>query len=536
MKKGLTLILASLLLCSCGNNSSKQTSDFSNTIPTSVTESVSDSSSQSSALSSSESSTFVEREFTNAKMEDLTVDYDGQPHTIEPTGYPEGTRVTYASATYFTDAGSYTITVLLSKDGYKNKTLSAVLTINCVTMNNVTFEDETVMYDGKAHSLTPKHIPARSSIAYTTEGGGATNTFTEKGTYKITATITNQNYKPKTLTATLKIIGYDEIYGVDESKQAYKFEGDLMWNDTFGELLKGNYTLLMYSGSRSSEEEDYRFKPGNSYTKIICDGKESFQESYITLTSGNYYKYEAYMIKDNDAICYTADFSMDNPYSYTKMPKEAMKETVIQYYPARAFVALQSVEGYLAPGVDLDDYYGSVGTFTVQDNRLIVKREHKRNGEYLYDIMEFYNVGNSKIDLPDSIKPSDEEVKNMAVNSYFWIGGVGYRYALVSTWNSPTEYMAHTYLYYWQQLIVEPGVHLVYPAIYDRKVERVVYTFYSETNTYNYNMTGYEVNLCFDRQGNYQGEYAELGTVVDRTSNFVSHGGVVHYYDEWATN
>ena len=49
-------------------------------------------------------------------------------------------------------------------------------------------------------------------------------------------------------------------------------------------------------------------------------------------------------------------------------------------------------------------------------------------------------------------------------------------------------------------------------------------------------MTGYEVNLCFDRQGNYQGEYAELRAVVDRTSNFVSHGGVVHYYDEWATN
>jgi hypothetical protein len=43
----------------------------------------------------------------------------------------------------------------------------------------------------------------------------------------------------------------------------------------------------------------------------------------------------------------------------------------------------------------------------------------------------------------------------------------------------------------------------------------------------------YELNLCFSSNGEYQGEYEKYGTVVDRTSNFVSHGGTVHYYNEW---
>ena len=37
-----------------------------------------------------------------------------------------------------------------------------------------------------------------------------------------------------------------------------------------------------------------------------------------------------------------------------------------------------------------------------------------------------------------------------------------------------------------------------------------------------------------DENGDYQGEYAKFGSVTDRTSGFVNHGGVVHYYNEWA--
>ena len=241
----------------------------------------------------------------------------------------------------------------------------------------------------------------------------------------------------------------------------------------------------------------------------------------------------------NDVVEYEAIVSNgEASISKSKMPKKAIDETIIKQVPARAFNGLQKGEGgRVIPGVDLDNFYGDVGSFEVKDNHLVIKLEHGRdnNTVFFYTIYEFYNVGNTKLDLPHSLV-SENEINDIGMYHGFILDGIQYRDALVSTWNSPTEFMAHTYLYHWQQLILEPGVHFVYPAIYGKAVKRVVYTFYSEVNVYNFNMNGYELNLCFDENGNYQGEYEKYGTVTDRTSNFVSHGGVVHYYSEWANN
>ena len=49
-------------------------------------------------------------------------------------------------------------------------------------------------------------------------------------------------------------------------------------------------------------------------------------------------------------------------------------------------------------------------------------------------------------------------------------------------------------------------------------------------------MSGYELNVFFDQDGNYCGEYQELGTVADKTAKFVQYGGVVHYYPDWEIN
>ena len=40
-------------------------------------------------------------------------------------------------------------------------------------------------------------------------------------------------------------------------------------------------------------------------------------------------------------------------------------------------------------------------------------------------------------------------------------------------------------------------------------------------------------DVYFDENGYYQGEYEQYGEVVDKTSSFVSYGGVVHYFSEW---
>ena len=283
MKKRFILILSILFLCSCTSNTSKQTSNSitynsTSNVSESINSSIEENSSQSSK--SSASSTLVEQEFSTAKMDDLTVDYDGKPHTITPTGYPEGTRITYSSASEFTDVGTHTVSVLLSKNGYKNKLLTATLTIRPINMSGVVFEDETLMYDGNPHSITVKNVPSGTIVSYKRLNGSGNNQFTEKGKYNIQATIENRNYNTLVLTATLTIKGYDEFYGVDSSKQPYQFPKTCFWDIVFPEFLKGNYTALICSGSRSSKDEEINILEHN-YTKVVSDGKEFYREYHL---------------------------------------------------------------------------------------------------------------------------------------------------------------------------------------------------------------------------------------------------------------
>ena len=470
------------------------------------------------------------KEFTDAKMEDSTVTYDGEQHTIAPTGYPEGTTVTYIGTSKNRNAGTYTIKCKLTKTGYNPKELSATLTIEKAPIEGVTFEDEVVCYDGNEHSITVKNAPSGSSVSYQQVNGTGQNSFTAIGEYEVQATITKSNYETLTLTATLTIMGFDAVIGVDESKEAYQLDDELMWDDIFPELLKGNYTLDMYSGTRSSEDAPIE-KPTDP-TEVACDGANAFEHYHST--SSNYDDYQFYMDCGEDAVYRNIRINNYERDDMAKFPARAMGETEIKYYPARAFNALQKWEdGTVQPSVDGDDFYSDIGSYTVKDNHLFIKHEHKRDNNFIYEIYEFYNIGNTKLNIPTSLFPSQEVIDGLGVYNDFCLDGIKYGTHLVSTYNSPLEYMAHTYLHYYQLLILEPGVHTVLPEIYGRKVQRVVWRYHSEVNAYNYDMNGYELNYYFDQDGVYQGDYADLGEVADKNSKFTQYGGIVHYYGEW---
>ena len=58
-------------------------------------------------------------EFTDILFENETVTYDGEPHSLAVRGtLPEGTDVDYQNNGK-TDAGTYTVTATLSKEGYE---------------------------------------------------------------------------------------------------------------------------------------------------------------------------------------------------------------------------------------------------------------------------------------------------------------------------------------------------------------------------------------------------------------------------------
>lgn len=140
---------------------------------------------------------------TGVTFEDQTFTYDGNEHSISVTGdVPDGVTVAYENNSAV-NAGTYEAKAVLSGEGYVTLTLDATLTIEKATLDAsaFTFEDDTVPYDGKAHSLKVEgELPAGVTVTYSNNGK------TEAGTYEVKATLAGSNYNPLTLTATLRIL------------------------------------------------------------------------------------------------------------------------------------------------------------------------------------------------------------------------------------------------------------------------------------------------------------------------------------------
>ncbi len=140
-------------------------------------------------------------EFTGITLESDSVVYDGRSHSLAIQGtLPENTAVTYQNNGQ-TNAGTYEIGVTLTKEGYKTLTLKATLTIKKAQFpDDITLESARFLYNGKSHSLSVTgSLPENTEVVY------ENNDKTEKGTYTVTATLTNINYETKKLTATLEI-------------------------------------------------------------------------------------------------------------------------------------------------------------------------------------------------------------------------------------------------------------------------------------------------------------------------------------------
>ena len=491
-------------------------------------------------------------DFTDAYMDDETVTYDGYSHTIAPKGYPDGTSIKYSGTYQYTNAGTYTITCKLTKEGYHEKTLSAKLTITPIKPSgNYYFSDETFMYDGQYHSITVS-TNTTYTITYKCLNKTGTNRFKDPGVYNIQATIKQDNNHIAYLTATMTIVDMPEngLFGVDSNKTPLTIDDDLLW-DTLFEAIKGdNYTVRTYSSSYDTDDEDFDavdvYETNSGYTTFACDGQEATLQGDLVSYDGEAYSvYGFYFLSGDDFIdfeFYTNDYSGE----MSKAPKEAFSETIVKPTSAGAFAPLtKGDDGKFYPGMDLDSYeantWRETGHYVIKDNKFVVITQHPRttsggfNGykyRYFYVVREYFNIGNTVITIPELLR-NEMHPEDLPVFSDYVIDGIAYGRHLVSTYNSPYELMAHTYLTRKQQMFLEPGVHIVRADVYGTPVQRVVHRYYTERE-YNYDMSGYEINVYFDENGNYCGEYAEFGTVTDKTSNFVSRGGVVHYYNEWA--
>ena len=123
------------------------------------------------------------------KFESKEVTYDGNAHSLEVEGLPEGVNVTYENNNQ-TDAGEYEVIAKLT-DTTGNydipAELKATLTINKkeIKASDLTFNSKTVTYDGNTHSLELTGLPTGVNVTY------ENNNQTDVGEYEVIAKLTD---------------------------------------------------------------------------------------------------------------------------------------------------------------------------------------------------------------------------------------------------------------------------------------------------------------------------------------------------------
>ncbi|MBQ9458175.1 MAG: hypothetical protein IJU64_06740 [Bacilli bacterium] len=162
--------------------------------------------------------------------------FDGQPHVVTLNHeLPEGATITYPYGNIFTNAGSYEVVGVLSKNGYASKTLSTTLTITPAQrpVDQILFQDAHVIYNGEIQELKAQNVPEEIEVRYSAYDAktGKPAKVINAGEYKIVAQFvdTNTNYQkidPKEAVLTVKKAKYD-VTGVtfEDASKAYDGAG-----------------------------------------------------------------------------------------------------------------------------------------------------------------------------------------------------------------------------------------------------------------------------------------------------------------------
>ena len=142
-----------------------------------------------------------DKDIEGITFEGATFTYDGQAKSLAISGtLPEGVTPEY-NGNGKINAGKYTVSVVLSGEGYKTLILEAELVIEKAVITGITLDNAIFTYqENMSHKIQiVGELPEGVTVEYT--GNGVTNV----GTYTITATISGDNYETLVLTATLEV-------------------------------------------------------------------------------------------------------------------------------------------------------------------------------------------------------------------------------------------------------------------------------------------------------------------------------------------
>ncbi len=170
----------------------------------------------------------INETYTDLKFESKTFTFDGNAHSIEVMGLPNGVNVTYENNGK-TNAGTYDVIAKLEDTTGKYNVpeeLRAKLIISKkpISDDDISFDFLNVEYDGKPHSLEVKGLPEGFVVTY------ENNNQTEVGHYNVKAVLkdTTNNYIYTSILNSTLIIR-KKTFGIDdlafESKE-FTYDGN----------------------------------------------------------------------------------------------------------------------------------------------------------------------------------------------------------------------------------------------------------------------------------------------------------------------
>lgn len=202
--------------------------------------------------------------------------YDGNEHSVTISGnLPTGVTVSYQNNKR-TNAGSQEATATISGEGYNTLVLHATLTINKAVFTGITFNDLTVQYDGKTHTIIASGVPSFAKVVYTN------NSAIEGGTYNATATISADNYETLVLKATLTIT-LKKITGIAFEDQTFEYNGYVHNIAVSGTLPIG--ITIVYEGNGQTEVGVYTVTAtitGTGYETLVLTATMTIKARTIT--------------------------------------------------------------------------------------------------------------------------------------------------------------------------------------------------------------------------------------------------------------
>ena len=142
-------------------------------------------------------------------------------------------------------------------------------------ITGITFSDATVPYDGQEHEITVSGtIPQGVTVKYTNNKG------TETGTYNATATLTGEEYKTLTLTATLTIVGADiDTTGITFANATVPYDKQPHSIAITGDLPAGINVTYTYDGQAVNGVSNY-----GEHTVVATLSGKGYNTTTLTAT------------------------------------------------------------------------------------------------------------------------------------------------------------------------------------------------------------------------------------------------------------